>query len=264
MLSFTDYRLCEIIFVMVVEGENLPLKHEKIEPISETTRSTIYRVKESDIDDSSYVIKIWKDVPPQETNESPDGYRIRRKNHAIQVITQEKEEESIATSYLNKYSPDVKIPQSHWFILNDTSGFPTPARVQEYIKGKTIKGMDISELTERQLGIIKSLLLASQQCFRETGRNLDIIGGLYQEPILNRICHTVTGLIRYSTNILLSENGEVMLVDHQLGKRGKILGTAKFLRLILDQRELERIIRNSLPLKRQKSFFHPNRNQPIP
>ncbi len=187
------------------------------------------------------VVKVSQSQLERGSNEEEKEFYNRRYQEARSIIEWARESERDVIEFISQRVPELQMPQEEWFIFSADDGFPLSGRIQEEIKGKRLKDYGLENLNEQQINILTRLLKANLDCYEQKGCNLDIYGSSNDEENYLRIKQLVFGMLRRSVNLLVTESGNIALIDLRFTNMGKHVEAVKHIRTKADLAYLQRL-----------------------
>lgn len=188
--------------------EKIPLSEDVDDKIMGSSRSTEVRKL-----GESFVLKeLGAPYSLQKDNqESSEEYSERRVKMCLKILNNEKKLAETAANYI----PDqVKTYTESYLICKGKDGFPAPFKVQEVVKGKTLREQPGIELSDGLKEDLDKVVEASVKCFFKTGKVFDLVGSVggdgegVWEAILKHLNPK-----RYAANLMVSEDNKLVFVD---------------------------------------------------
>lgn len=206
-----------------------PIAHEP-QFLAESKNFTVYKLL-----DKGSVLKIRKSFLKQRDDESNEEFSLRRQQDAIQYITEKSKNEDELARLIASLAPDVVVLKHEWLIMKASDGYPTVAKIQEFVKGVTLKDYGVDRLSQEQQHALATLMNASTECMRLFGRHIDLVGSDLMEQKSEKLSSKLTQhALAKSVNIFVREDGRLCLIDIQKGKSGKLLNIAKLIKYTFD------------------------------
>jgi len=192
--------------------EELPLVERVGEEVIGTSRTTEVRRL-----GDRYVLKELQKVGflKKKPLETDDQYGRRRLERSVEIIKEEKRLADIAKDFIP--SEVLTYPESY-FVAKGNDGFPTPFKVQELSKGKTLRELGTKIMEKEVKNAMDLLVHASVICFLKTGKVFDIVGcvsGDRDIPLEEVVRHLHP--MKYSTNVLVTEELRLAFIDARVG-----------------------------------------------
>jgi hypothetical protein len=212
-----------------------------IKPLAQSVRSEVGHVP-TEYQNSSLVFKIDRSPRKKHLHESQKKYRQRLYNSALERIKKKKEEQALVSKITNEIAQNVRIPKEEWFICVNKDKLPNTARIQEEIKGTLLRNRKTQNLTKKQLETLVTLLDANEQCWKITNKHIDLIGSLTNDNRIKRIFEKFNLGILSSVNIIITDNGEIVLIDGEIAPNSGITNFAKRVGFLRDKAKLRKLI----------------------
>ena len=109
----------------------------------------------------------------RDENETDQDYTGRRTKMCLEILKDEKKLAEEAGDFV----PDsIKIYAESYFVTNGKDGFPAPFKIQEIVKGKTLREQQGLILTQALKKDLDEVVGASIRCFIKTGKVFDLVG----------------------------------------------------------------------------------------
>lgn len=192
--------------------EEMPLSEKLDSEILGSSRSTEVRKL-----GEKFVIKeLGKPYSMQRDEQETDQeYTNRRVNMCLDILKNEKRLAEEAGEHI----PDrIKTYSESYLVTNGKDGFPAPFKVQEVVKGKTLREQPNIVMTEDLKKDLDDLVKASVRCFLKTGKVFDLVGcvGGDGEGVWEEIKRHLDP-IRYAANLMIAEGDRLAFIDARVG-----------------------------------------------
>ncbi|MBU1199997.1 hypothetical protein KJ953_00505 [Patescibacteria group bacterium] len=151
----------------------------------------------------------------RDERETDKEYRSRRVKMCLETLKNEKR----LAEETSEFIPDrIKTYSESYLVMNGKDGFPTPFKVQEVVKGKTLReqrGLGLSKVLKKDLD---KIVIASIKCFTRTGKVFDLVGcvGGDGESAWEEIGRHLNP-IRYAANLMITEDDRLAFIDARVG-----------------------------------------------
>jgi hypothetical protein len=218
---------------------NIPLGGDLV-PLAQSYYTEVAHLEQSDVP-KPLVVKITQSSLVREPYESDTEFYSRRLKEAESAIRGAREAEAAVIGFISQTVPELVMPREEWFVFTADDGFPLSGRIQEEIKGKRLKEYGLENLSHSQIDTLTRLLEANVDCYEKYGINLDIYGSSNDEENYLRLKQLVFGMLRRSVNLIITEEGEVGLIDLRFTNMGKFIELTKHIRTKADLTYLKRL-----------------------
>ena len=147
--------------------------------------------------------------------ETDQDYVGRRVKMCLEILKNEKRLAEEARGFI----PDrIKTYLESYFVTNGKDGFPAPFKIQEVVKGKTLReqqGLVLSDVLKRDLD---EIVLASVKCFIKTGKVFDLVGcvGGDGEKAWEEIKRHLNP-VQFAANLMITEEDKLAFIDARVG-----------------------------------------------
>lgn len=217
--------------------KDIPISGE-LTPLAASSTTEVTSV-EREPGQKKFVVKITQSHLVRGLDEDDKDFYNRRYQEACDCIKSAREEEAAVIEFISQKVPEIKMPKEEWFIFAADDGSPLSGRIQEEIEGTRLKDFGLENLNNQQVDILKRLLQANVECYKQKGRNLDIYGSSTDEERYFKVRQLVFGMLRHSVNLLVADDGNIALVDLRFANMGKSKEAVKYIRTKADLAYLE-------------------------
>lgn len=154
----------------------------------------------------------------RDKKETDQEYASRRVRMCLEIL---KDEKRLAEEARGFIPGRIKTYLESYLVTNGKDGFPAPFKIQEVVKGKTLReqqGLVLSEVLSKDLD---EIVMASVKCFIKTGKVFDIVGcvGGDGERAWEEIKRHLNP-IRYAANLMITEDDRLAFIDARVGGGG--------------------------------------------
>jgi hypothetical protein len=222
--------------------KTLPITGEA-QPLASSYYTDVASIKHEDTptEDKQFVVKVSQSRLQRTSKEDDASFYARRYQEAQDTIKWAQESEKEVTDFISRRVPELIMPREEWFIFKADDGYPLGGRIQEEIKGKILKDYGLENLDEQQIDVLKRLLAANIDCYAEKKVNLDIFGSSTDEEDYLRLKQLAFGMLRRSVNLIVTDTGEIALIDLRFTNMGKLIEAVKHIRTRADFMYLKKL-----------------------
>lgn len=232
----------------------LPFICESEAPICELVETPGVIVSRAEINGATYVVKAPKAI--LNMRPSPDSDEIcckeARYRESLKWISHRSKQQQEARAFIDPTG--VYAPEELYIVTADDDGLPYPLIIQKEVAGNELRQVMPIAFDHSQRSQLEHLLVANRHCFLNTGYCLDLVGSVpVQEPTPSNFRKFASPL-GHSSNIFLTPEGDLALIDPNFGNWDLVNHFGKFLALereywklvALDLREnVTRLLRKS-------------------